>query len=132
MSNYRIFYQVALCVVGVILTILGYGAFVNNIWGSVGVALIVCSGLRIFRHIRMSKDPEYKEKVIVAQKDERNIKIAEKSAAVAFRLSLFLLCLVELLLFAFELIEIGTALGLLVCVMLIIYWVLYMINNKNL
>ena len=67
-----------------------------------------------------------------AQKDERNIKIAEKSAAVAFRLSLFLLCLVELLLFAFELIEIGTALGLLVCVMLIIYWVLYMINNKNL
>ena len=58
MTNYRIFYQIALFVVGILLAVLGYSGTVNDIWATIGIALIVCSGLRIFRHIRMNKDPE--------------------------------------------------------------------------
>ena len=33
MTNYRIFYQIALFVVGILLAVLGYSGTVNDIWG---------------------------------------------------------------------------------------------------
>ena len=131
MTYYRIFYQIALFVVGILLAVLGYSGTVNDIWATIGIALIVCSGLRIFRHIRMNKDPEYREKVMIAQKDERNIAISNKAASVAFRIILFSVCLVELLLFAFELIEIGTSVGLVACAMVLVYWLCYIVYSKK-
>ena len=131
MSKYRMFYQVILCIIGALFCILGYVEEVNSIWGSIGFAFIVCSSLRIFRELKMEKNPEYKREVMIAQYDERNIKISEKSASFTFRFSIFCFCIIELILFVFGLTEIGTILGTVVAVMLLVYWLSWWYYNKK-
>lgn len=130
-GNYRMFYQVMLCIIGILFVILGVVGEVNSIWFSIGVALVVCSSLRIFRYIRMLKNPEYKDKVFREQHDERNIKISEKAASLTFRFIIFILCIVELILFAFEMSAIAIPIGYVVCGMLIVYWISYIFYNKK-
>ena len=131
MTKYRMFYHVMLCIIGALFCILGYVEKVDSIWGAIGFAFVFCSSLRIFRELKMEKNPEYRRKVLVAQYDERNINISEKAASLTFRLSIFCFCIVELILFAFDMIEIGTILGTVVAIMLLVYWLSWWYYNKK-
>ena len=63
--------------------------------------------------------------------NSRNINISEKAASLTFRLSIFCFCIVELILFAFDMIEIGTILGTVVAIMLLVYWLSWWYYNKK-
>lgn len=130
-ANYRMFYQVILCFIGFLFAILGFVEEINNTLFTIGVALFICSGLRIIRDIKMHKNHEYRDKVMIAHTDERNIKISEKAGSFAFRFAMLVLCIIELCLIAFELAEIATMVGYVVCFMLVVYWVTYLIYMKK-
>ena len=59
-------------VVGIILTILGYTGVVDSYWSGMGTALIFVGIIFLFRTFRYKTNTEYKEKVDVEIKDERN------------------------------------------------------------
>ena len=131
MSKYRMFYQVILCIIGIFLFILGCLEKIDTFWSSIGFALIFCSFIRVFREVRMRKNPEYAREVLVAQVDERNIEISEKAASLTFRLSIFLFCIVEIILFALGFSDIGTILGCAVAFLLTVYWLSWWYYNKK-
>ena len=119
-------------ITGLFLGVLAYFSKVDEIWMSIGVAFVVCSIVRLVRYARMRKNPEYRERVEIAQKDERNIKIAEKSAALTFRTSLFILCVAELVLFAMNMADIAVCIGIVVCLLLFSYWISYLMYSREL
>lgn len=131
MSKYRMIYQAMLFIIGVLLIILGFVGNINDIWFSIGIAFVTCSTIRITRYTKMAKNPEYKEKIEIAQTDERNIKIAEKTASTTFRIGILTMCIAELFLFAFEMKTEGTILGLAVCGFLFLYWIMFFVYNKK-
>lgn len=131
MSNYRMFYMTILSIIGGLLIVLGITSAVNSIWSSIGVGILACSLVRLSREVKLRKNEDYRNKVDIAQNDERNIEISRKASATTFRFSMLGLCILEILLFAFGNIALGTNLGFIICVMLLIYWISYVIYQKR-
>lgn len=125
MSNYRLVYMSILGIIGILLIFLNVVAVIDSIWFYIGIGLLTCSSIRIYREVRIRKDKDYKTRLDIAQNDERNIENARKAATVAFRFSVLGLCVLEILLFAFNQITLGNSIGLIVCAMLLIYWIAY-------
>lgn len=59
-------------VIGIILLGCGIAKIVDSFWSGMGGALIGIGAIRIFQFIKCCKNPEYREKIEVEAKDERN------------------------------------------------------------
>ncbi|NGP46816.1 hypothetical protein G4V62_18405 [Bacillaceae bacterium SIJ1] len=94
--------------------------------GMIGVAVV-----RLLQGVKMKKDQEYAKKMEVNQTDERNQFVATTSRAKAFEYSL----LIEGVIVIISLITgnpmLAQTIGLLICVQVIVYFIVYFANNKK-
>ena len=118
-------------VIGATLGICGELGTIDQFWNGLGAALVVVGALRLIRQIRYHTSDTYKEEIDTAIQDERNQFIRAKTwswvgyvyiiiAAVAT--IVFKLLGQETLMFAAS----GS-----VCLMIVLYWIIYLILNKK-
>ena len=129
--RYRWILSILYVLIGVSLTVCGVLKIIDTFWSGMGTALMVVGALQTIRLVRYNTNPRYKEVTDTAVNDERNRFIRAKAWSwvgylyiiiVAVATIVFKLLGQELLMFAAS----GS-----VCLMLVLYWIIYLILNKK-
>ena len=127
----RIYLDIFYIVIGVFLIGCGIAEIVDCFWSGMGGARIAVGAVRIIQQIKFRKNPEYREKIEVESKDERNKFIALRAWAWSG--------------YAFVIISAVGTIGFkiagndllsqfcayTVCLVTILYWISYMILRKK-
>ena len=103
----------------------------NNFLSSFGFALIVIATVNIRNYIMITKDEETIKRREIAEKDERNISIANKARSVAFILYVLVACVAVIVLQLFAKTELAMILSSTVCFLILVYWISYWIIHKK-
>lgn len=127
----RIYMSVFWVVLGGVLVGLELARRVDEFWGSMGFALLMVGLLQIMRFVRYQRNEEYREKVDVQNKDERNRFLANKAWAWAGYWLVFL-CGVGTIVFKLlgreDLMMFSSGI---VCLMLVLYWACYTVLKRK-
>ena len=110
---------------------LGFANVIDEFWSSMGFALILVGIIRLVQLYRINNDKNYKEKIEVASKDERNRFI--RSKAFAWTGYLFIL-IAAVFVIVFKIIGqdlLSFAASCAVCLFMILFWVSYLILQKK-
>ena len=121
----RIYMSVFWVVLGGVLVGLELARRVDEFWGSMGFALLIVGLLQIVRLVRYQRNEDYREKVDVQDKDERNRFLANKAWAWA-GYWFVLICAVGTI--ALKLMgkeELMMFCSGAVCLMMLLYWACY-------
>ena len=131
MKNKKVYICVIYVIIGLILTGLGVAGKVNEFWCGMGTALLVMGTILLLRHYRISKNPVYREKIEIAESDERLHFIRAKAwswSGYIFVLTSAVLVIVFKIL---ELEVLSQAAFVAECFMLVLFWCSYMIIKKK-
>ena len=109
---------------------MGGTAFARSAPG-LGGALIAIGAIRLYRCIRMEKDPEYRENFEVETHDERNAWLRMKAWSWAGYLFIMIAAVGTLVFMALDNKLMMQACSLGVCIMLILYWISFVIVRKK-
>jgi len=129
--NKRIYFSITWIIIGVILLALSFAGKVDEFWSSFGFAIAIVGTLQIFRYHRFSKNEAYRERMEIAESDERNHFIRNKAWAWAgylFVLTASAACII-LRIIGQDLLSITASYA--VCLMLIFYWISYFILKRK-
>lgn len=77
----RLFLSIFWVITGAVLFACGGFEIIDSFWSGMGGGLIGVGTIRIIQHVKYRKNPEYREKVEIESKDERNRFIAMKAWA---------------------------------------------------
>ena len=102
---------------------------VEEYWGSMGVAFVVIGGLQIFRSVRYLRSAEYRDKVDMATKDERNRFLANKAWAGYLYVMIAAVASIVLKLLGHDLLCQAAAFS--VCGIMVLYWISYLVLQKK-
>ena len=120
--NSRMIWYIILIVVGAALTITPAFGWLDDFWVGMGGGLIGVGVVRLIQIARYKTNENYAERVNVANKDERNLYIANKARSWAFYYSMLAECIGIIVLRVMEYPELSSLLGFVVCGQLVIYW----------
>lgn len=127
----RIYMSVFWVALGGVLAALERMGRIEEFWGSMGFALVIIGLLQIVRFVRYQRNADYREKVDVENKDERNRFLANKAWAWAgywFVLIGAVGTIVFKLMGKDELMMFSSGS---VCLMLLLYWGCYMMLKRK-
>lgn len=127
----RIIMSIIWLVIGTILIGLSFAGKVDEFWNGMGFALGIIGAIQLLKFHRLNKNEEYREKVEIAEKDERNHYIRNKAWAWAGYIFV-LTTAVSVIVFKIigqELLSMAASGA--VCLMLVLYWGAYMILQKK-
>ena len=103
----------------------------NSFFSGFGFAFVGVGIARVMQYFKITKNEDTINKQRIAESDERNIAISTKAGHTAFWVSAFCMTLAIVLLEIFKYGEMATALGFVMCVMLVIYFISYFIIRKR-
>ena len=103
----------------------------NDFLSSFGFAITVIGGVRLRNYFIITKSEERIKAQEIAEKDERNIAIADKAKSFSFMLYVFIACLAIIVLQVLKKTQIAMVLSCSVCLLLVIYWIAYFVNAKK-
>lgn len=131
MKNRRFLLSFFWVLLGAVLVGCRAAGLVEEYWGSMGVAFVVIGGLQIFRSVRYLRSAEYRDKVDMATKDERNRFLANKAWAWAGYLYVMIAAVasIALKLLGHDLLCQAAAFS--VCGIMVLYWVSYLVLQKK-
>ena len=127
----RVIMSIIWLVIGTILIGLSFAGKVDEFWNGMGFALGIIGAIQLLKFHRLNKNEEYREKVEIAEKDERNHYIRNKAWAWAGYIFV-LTTAVSVIVFKIigqELLSMAASGA--VCFMLVLYWGAYMILQKK-
>ena len=130
-NNRRIFLSIFWVLLGIGLCIAYFVTKLDEYWNSLGIAFIAVGIVQIMRWGRYMLNPEYREKMEVESKDERNRYLATKAWAWAgylFVLICAIACIVLHILVQNTL-SLVTSSG--VCLLILLYWVSYLVLKRK-
>ena len=131
MSKKRIVIQMLEIVAGVILLGLGVAGKVDEFWSGMGGALIGVGAMRLVQMIRYQQNPEYRENVDTERNDERNQFLHMK----AWQLTAgWFVIIAAIGTFVFKFMGREDLMMLCsgsVCLMITLYWVIYLCLRKK-
>ena len=131
MKNKKVYLCVIYIIIGLILTGLGVAGKLNAFWSGMGTALLVMGTILLLRHYRINKNPVYREKMEIAENDERLHFIRAK----AWSWSGYIFVLTSaVLVIVFKILKLevySQAAFIAECFMLVLYWVSYMVLKKK-
>ena len=130
-NNRRIFLSIFWVLLGIGLCIAYFVAKLDEFWNSLGIAFIAVGIVQLIRWGRYMLNPEYREKMEVESKDERNRYLATKAWAWAgylFVLICAIACIV-LHILGQNTLSLVTSSG--VCLLILLYWVSYLILKRK-
>ncbi len=122
MSKRRYLAQAIMIVFGVALWVLGFMDVVDAFWAGMGSALIVVGALRVVRMVRFVKDENYREKVEIAVKDERNQFIRNKAWAWTGYLFVMIAAVLTIVFRVMGQETLSMVCSGAVCLMVVLYW----------
>lgn len=124
--------------VSILWILLGIGLIVgalvakmDSFWSGLGTAFLFVGALQMVRWIRYARNPEYREKVEVENKDERNRSLSAKAWAWAGYLFVLLCAVASILLRVLKQELLSMAAGGAVCLIITLYWITYLILKKK-
>lgn len=111
---------------GMALFVLGMLGIIDSYWCGMGGGLIGAGGVQVYRFCRYHKDAEYREKMDIQNKDERNHFLSGKAWAWAGYLFVIIngAAVVVLKLMGQDLLSVWAAYS--VCLILILYWLCWL------
>lgn len=118
-------------ILGLVLIALSFAGKVDEFWNGMGFALAIVGVLQLLRTHRFMKNEAYREKVEIAETDERNHFIRCKAWAWAGYLFVIITA-VSSLVFKFmgqDLLSYAASMA--VCLLLVLYWVAYYVLQKK-
>ena len=118
-------------VVGVILTILGYTGVVDSYWSGMGTALIFVGIIFLFRTFRYKTNTEYKEKVDVEIKDERNKYLRMMAWSWTGYLFLLIAAFASIIFRILGYDQYSMMAGYAVCLLITLYWISFLILRRK-
>ena len=125
-NNKRFALSIFWLVLGVVLLVLSVTEVLDSsVYAGFGGGLIAVGALQIIRNVKYRKDPEYKEKVDVSAKDERNSFLRMKAWAWTGYLVVIIECCGIIAAMILGKHEFRQILSYSVCLILVIYFVSY-------
>lgn len=127
----KIWISVFWILLGAILNLCYFAGVVDDYWSGMGFTLVVVGCMQLARHIRYRTDETYREKVDVANTDERNRYLASKAWAWA---GYWFVLLGALGAVGFKIAgrdELSVFCGSSVCLIMILYWLSYLRLRKK-
>lgn len=118
-------------IVGAVLLTLADLKLVDEFWGFIGVVLFVAGALRLVRTIRLSRSDKYREKMEVAETDERLRYIRNKAWAWAGYLFIIVAAVTVIVLKILGQDLISFVICMAMCGVLVLYWVSFFILSRK-
>lgn len=127
----RMIASVCWIVIGAALMAAGYTGLIDDYWHGMGTALFVVGVFQMIRWIRYYKDQNYREKIDVEARDERNRFISSKAWAWAGYLYVLIGAAASI---AFKLAGndlMTKASAMSVCLIMVLYWLCYIVLRRK-
>lgn len=118
-------------VLGVVLMGCGIAGLLDEFWSGCGGAFIAVGVVQLVRFKRYNCNEEYREKVEIESKDERNQYIAGKAWVYAGRFYVIIAALAVIALRIAGKDEISQVVSGGMCLMLVLYWVFYFLLKRK-
>ena len=130
-TNKRLMLYVVYIVLGLALFVLGCMEYIDEFWSGMGGALLAVAVLRLIRERRLYTDTAYREKLEIAESDERNSFIRLKAWAWTGYLLILILgiAVIVLKIIGLDMWSLAASYG--VCLTLILYYVSYFVLSKK-
>ena len=130
-TNKRLMLYVVYIVLGLALFVLGCMEYIDEFWSGMGGALLAVAVLRLIRERRFYTDTAYREKVEIAESDERNSFIRLKAWAWTGYLLILILgvAVIVLKILGLDMWSLAASYG--VCLTLILYYVSYFVLSQK-
>ncbi len=109
-------------VLGAVLIACGAAGVLDEYWSGMGGALIAVGAVRMLRHVRISRNEAYREKLETESKDERNRFLGGKAWAWAGYLFVFIAAAASIGLRVAGKAELSLMASGSVCLMIVLYW----------
>ncbi len=122
---------IILLIGGAVILGLGTAGIADSFYSGMGGGIIGISIIRLVQLVRFSKDKKYAKKVEIEVSDERNIYISNKAKSMAFNWGILACAAATVVLRIIGMNDQSTICGLTICIVLVLYWVIYLIYNKN-
>ena len=118
-------------IIGAILIGLGFAGVVDEFWNGMGSALLVIGVIQLIRRYRFDKNEAYREKIEIAESDERNRFIRNKAWAWAGYMFVILSAIAVIVFKVTGHDEWSMAAAMAECLVLILFWVSYHILKRK-
>ena len=127
----RMWLSIFWIMLGAILNIFTLAGVADEYWGAMGIALIGVGIVRLLQHIRYRSDEKYREKVDVANNDERNRYLSLKAWAWAGYGFVLLGGLGTIVFRLLDREDLSVFCATSVCVLMILYWISHFCLRKK-
>lgn len=119
-------------IIGATLLVLDIiGVMDNPAYSGMGGGLLVIGMMQIYKNFKYHSNEEYKEKIDLEYKDERNGYIRMKAWAWAGYLFIIGAAVVSIVLFVMKMTLIGQIVSYCMCAVLMLYWISYLVLQRK-
>ena len=129
--NRRSLVSVAWILLGIGLNAAVFAARLDDFWSGLGTAFVFIGILQLFRWGKYTRNAEYREKVDVAAKDERNRFLAAKAWSWAGYLFVLIGAIACIVLRILKQDLLSLAVSAAVCLVMFLYWICYFILRRK-
>ena len=130
-SSKRLIASLVEVVVGLILVICSFLGLVDEYWSGMGTALILVGIIMLLRLLRYNTNSEYKEKVDIEIKDERNSYLRVKAWAIAGYLFVMTGAIASIVFKIMGNDAYSMLSGCAVCLIMVLYWISYCVLKRK-
>ena len=130
-KNQRLIANIFEIVIGIVLTVCGYGGIIDEYWSGMGTALVIVGVLMLARQIRYRTNETYKENIDVEVNDERNQYIRIKAWAWAGYFFVMAGAFCSIVFKILKLDDLSVFAGSCVCLIMVLYWFSYLILRRK-
>lgn len=129
--NKRIIVSIVWIITGIVLVSLSFMGKVDSFWNGMGSGLLIIGAAQLLRFYRFSKNPVYREKTEIEQNDERIRFISSKAWAWSGYLFILIaaVCCIIFKIIGEDLLSLAASTA--VCLMMVLYWIVYLILKKK-
>ena len=131
MKDKRMILSIIWVVIGIALINLEFAKIVDDFWGGMGFAFVFVGVLQLIRYYRSSKNEEYREKMKIAESDERNHFIRNKTWAWTGYIFILTAAVLSIVFRIIGQELLSTAASMAVCFMLLLYWIIYAVLKRK-
>ena len=133
MKNKRFIIYVIEIVIGIIIEMLAFSGITSDpsVLTGIGSAIFAVGLVQLFRAVRIEQDPELKKRVETASKDERYAFISMKAKEAAFVIYLIIAGVISMaaLILGYE--SLGMTAAMSICLLVILYTIMFRIMAKK-
>jgi len=127
----RMIFSIIWLIIGAILIALAFAGKVDEFWNSFGFALAIVGALQLLRFHRFQKNPVYRERVEIAESDERNHFIRSQAWAWSGYVYILTMAVAVIVFRVIGKDELSFFASMACCLMLVLYWGAYMILKRK-